>query len=398
VQVSDGSRAGSVRLSGGCVYRQRSPSSSTPEGASLRGFQLSWSHSLPQRLHDQRGIALSVERSLRVLRPSLRRSRQGVQIRRSFWGRGPRGLPASAATLRGRSRLVRLALGVGPPSEPDRPQPSAVSLQRCGASHEVSCPFSVRGTEDPLSRGFACPVRSAFRVALPLGGLRPSEPCRPCFMPATLMGFHPPELFPPSEAGAPLDARNPLAVGLPSSSSCSALAVDSFAVRDSALRPALASPGASAGRLDFRAWHLAGVRRPRRGVTRDMAPMLSWALRLCRALSSPRLGSCFQGPPPMGFGLRDLASAASSRGIAASVALRSVNRLDGRSDASRRWSYPPEVCEPRLPSRRFGIPSDPGSWFRLGSRATSPRPADPLRVVQASYRSPSTGSVGSGTR
>ena len=124
--------------------------------------------------------------------------------------------------------------------------------------------------------------------------------------------------------------------------------------------------------------------------------MLSWAFYLSRVFSAPSLGSCFQAPPPMGSHRSDLASAASSQGLIALGALRSLDRLGGRPATSRRWSYPHEVLKPRLPSRRFEAPSDPGSWFHLRSRATSPRPADPLRVVQVSYRSPSTGSVGFG--
>jgi hypothetical protein len=73
-------------------------------------------------------------------------------------------------------------------------------------------------------------------------------------------GFCPPELFPPNEAVAPLDARNPPAVDLPASSNSVTSVVDSFAARVAAGRTTIASSMAPAGGLGSRAWHLAGVR------------------------------------------------------------------------------------------------------------------------------------------
>jgi hypothetical protein len=47
--------------------------------------------------------------------------------------------------------------------------------------------------------GLPHPVRSASRVSHPPDGFPPRAPPRPCCMPRALMGFAPPELFPPHE-------------------------------------------------------------------------------------------------------------------------------------------------------------------------------------------------------
>jgi len=50
-------------------------------------------------------------------------------------------------------------------------------------------PFSAQGIEGPRFAGFACPLRSAFRVWSPSWRFAPLDPCRFCFAPAALLGF-----------------------------------------------------------------------------------------------------------------------------------------------------------------------------------------------------------------
>ena len=84
-------------------------------------------------------------------------------------------------------------------------------------------------------------------------------------MPVALMGFtSPPELFPPHEAVAPLDARVPLDVGFTPApvASTGALNVSPRDPRsdDTRFYRRLDVP------LAYKAWHLGGVRLPNRGV------------------------------------------------------------------------------------------------------------------------------------
>jgi hypothetical protein len=104
--------------------------------------------------------------------------------------------------------VTESAHGVTPPSELDHPQTTAI----CSCS--IAVPLMRFG---PLQRsrqarstvpGFASPGRFRPQGFTPSRRFTPSLAVRPCFMPVTLMGLSPPEPSPPTEAVAPLDARN----------------------------------------------------------------------------------------------------------------------------------------------------------------------------------------------
>jgi len=61
----------------------------------------------------------------------------------------------------------------------------------------TSLPFSTPRSRGPLSTGFACPLRSAFRVWLPSWRLAPSGPAPVFFRTGGAHGIRPSELSPP---------------------------------------------------------------------------------------------------------------------------------------------------------------------------------------------------------
>jgi len=61
--------------------------------------------------------------------------------------------------------------------------------QPADSSHGLSLPTALEGKEIHCRGLCLGPLRSALRVWLPSRRLAPSEPCRPCFVPAALLGF-----------------------------------------------------------------------------------------------------------------------------------------------------------------------------------------------------------------
>lgn len=132
-------------------------------------------------------------------------------------------------------------------------------------------------------------LRSVFRIFHPLDGFLPLLPFRPCFVPVTLLGFLPSELFPHSEAVAPLGARLPHAVIVAPRISCLPLPTNSRATRECGAAYQVRQTEALVSSTGFRASYLAGVRRRRTGLPRLVGSMLSWGSRLFRALRMPVL-------------------------------------------------------------------------------------------------------------
>jgi hypothetical protein len=172
----------------------------------LASGKLSWSHVLPQRVTFRRGIASLVQRSPSILGDSAAFDRdvQSPSALRpwilgcSRWRRPRRPLARRRGPLT-ESRLLQSL------TTRRRPQ----WLQLCGASHEVSSPSAREDWRIHIPR--ACRTRFVPPPGF-LTLLAASSPpaVRPCFMPVALVGFGAPsEPFPPDEAVAPLDARNP---------------------------------------------------------------------------------------------------------------------------------------------------------------------------------------------
>lgn len=175
--------------------------------------QLSWSYDLPQRVADQSSIASWVQRSPFILRIE---PHPGTveQVRRPAT-RGSWGVPVTGRLDRRKPSAARSARGVSPPTELNHQQATAISLQRCGASHEVWSPTAHSRRAGPLFPSLPLSVRSAFRVSTLLTAC--SRLFRPTvFQVGALMGLSPTELFPRAEAEAPLDARSPRDVHHPS--------------------------------------------------------------------------------------------------------------------------------------------------------------------------------------
>ena len=105
-------------------------------------------------------------------------------------------------------------------------QPNLVSgPQPTNSSHGFPSPFSTFGTGGPLVAGFACPLRSTFRVWVPswrfppfgpspalfhagsATGIRPSEPSPPARYPAVTDRMHPPTVSPSGEPAAEATGR-----------------------------------------------------------------------------------------------------------------------------------------------------------------------------------------------
>jgi hypothetical protein len=153
--------------------------------------------------------------------------------------------------------------------------------------------------------------------------------------------------------------------------------------------------GASGTSIDFRVWHLAGVRCAPGGFYPARRPDALLGLRLFRVLRSPslvirlrlassrELSSRRPCHPPKGttspwrwlFGV-SIDSAAGPGALTPGPALM---RFLTSSDLSNVWSF-----------------AGPGSFFHLETRATSPRTADPIWTVRTPYRSPPRGGVGRG--
>jgi hypothetical protein len=161
--------------------------------------------------------------------------------------------------LRPSQATAKSARGVTPPSELDHQQATAITLQRCGASHEVWSPTAHSSRAGLLSSSLPDSIRSAFRVSHPLDGFLPDSAGRLFFKSEALMGLSPSELFPPDEADAPLDARGPPDVGHPT---VRCRCVDRRSSWSAATRQkVLPRPRQRAGRrLASRVSHLAGVR------------------------------------------------------------------------------------------------------------------------------------------
>jgi len=196
-------------------------------------------------------------------------------------------------------------------------------------------------------------------------------------MPVALMGFRPFRAFPSGRSrGA---SRRPQ----PSwrwPRVCLAPQTDELdhVIRGGAWR-ILDRPRRSSSRAPaFRAWHLAGVRLPPHVIRRAAGPMLSWGWVLSRVSRLPDLERLLPATLlPWASADPPFAPFATHDAFAGSGALRSVTRPGDGQPGSHRSVYPPEVLQPRLPSQVFGDLAGPGSWFRLGSRATSPRPVGP---------------------
>jgi hypothetical protein len=104
----------------------------------------------------------------------------------------------------------RSAPDVTPPSELDHPQATATLPRPCGASHEVWSPsaLSEHGIHEHLP-ALPHPATGRLQGFSPSWRVDPPRSFRPCFMPVTLLGLSPSEPFPPTQAVASLDARNP---------------------------------------------------------------------------------------------------------------------------------------------------------------------------------------------
>jgi len=77
-------------------------------------------------------------------------------------------------------------------------------------SREVFSPTALgNGDSTNIRRDYLTRLRSAPRFSQPLSAFFFPKPCRPCFMPVTLLGFSPPEPSSLPESASPLGARSP---------------------------------------------------------------------------------------------------------------------------------------------------------------------------------------------
>jgi hypothetical protein len=245
------------------------------------------------------------------------------------------------------------ARGVGSPSEPDRRQVTAHPCCSYAAPpSRFLAPPALEAAQVHLHRACLTRLRRRPQGFSPSRRLAPCAALRPCFVPLALMGFHPSELLPPNEAVAPLDARIPPAV-----SRCSSRCI----------RPA---PGPGTSPESVTRGH---------GVTRTRG-RCSHGLQASAGHCDLRAGESDKHPrPPMGFATPPLRGPRTDH---ASPARRpSGVLLDSRPDTAALATTSALMrFSTSSPLSRVRRPSHPGSWFHLGSRATSPRPADRLRM------------------
>jgi len=89
-------------------------------------------------------------------------------------------------------------------------QPNLVSgPQPANPSHGLPSPFSTFGTEGPLTAGFACPLRSAFRVWIPSWRFPPFGTSPALFHAGSAPGICPSELSPFARYPAVTDRKHP---------------------------------------------------------------------------------------------------------------------------------------------------------------------------------------------
>jgi hypothetical protein len=83
---------------------------------------------------------------------------------------------------------------------PDRPDTHPKTLADLPFADDPPMRFgdppAFEATSSDLHRSYRLRLCSAFRLSQPLDALLRSKPFRPCFMPVTLMGFAPSEVFP----------------------------------------------------------------------------------------------------------------------------------------------------------------------------------------------------------
>jgi hypothetical protein len=195
-------------------------------------------------------------------------------------------------------------------------------------------------------------------------------------MPVALMGFSPSEPFPPAK---------PWHLSMPAT-------VLSFTPRartgsfDTHRRPTRGSSGGDSSRSPplvhqapaFTAWHLAWSPYPtRRSVSRSRGDRCSPGVRASSGHCACRTWRrCFQRLSSLGLCRAGLH--ASTQGMRAARPGGPSEYLSVRRRAAGSHRRPALLRFPTS-SRFSDVRSDasPGSWFRLGSRATSPRPVGP---------------------
>jgi hypothetical protein len=295
------------------------------------------------------------------------------------------------ATLTSLWATPRPAPGVTPPTELDHPQTTAdfeyrprraVRPRLCGASHEVWSPSAYSG-----SWGLRTCAGLAFPDYDPSPGFRTLlTVCSPSVLPAlfhagSAHGVFPFRAFPSTAAVVPLGTRDPLAV----CPSYSRRVSRSWLPGNVRVRPAqslLHSRTPCHERPVFRASHRDGVRCLPRGVNHGAGPMLSWGFCLFRVSREPGLGRLLPVallPCTWRHRLSERPRWKSS----GDVQLRGRRRCFGVSlgpdaDAAALTAASTLLrFSTSSPFSRIRLPTRPGSWFRLGIRATSPRSDDP---------------------
>lgn len=186
-------------------------------------------------------------------------------------------------------------------------------------------------------------------------------------------GFCPPELFPPNEAVAPLDARNRPGVDC---TPHAAFGRGRGSSRHPRCRVQSPSRLPASSRRAARLHGLAPRRSPSpaaRGLAERQA-RCSPGVPPLQGLAPTGPGPAVASQPPlMGFARADLAFAASSVDLVGEPALQSLTRAGGRCAGSHRGIYPPEVSNLVSPLRNsktephlaHGFTSDPGARRRV---------------------------------
>jgi len=207
---------------------------------------------------------------------------------------GPWGLPGTVTACRALAGSIGMTLTKSRSlqSLTTCSRPRGV-LQRRGASHEVSSPSALEAGEIhsvPKDRHQALPARlcSTFRVSHPLDGFLPPLPARPCFVPVTLMGFRPSELFPSTE---PLRLSTPAPLLPLSEARCDHAPCIGSSTETIALVSTHPTPASPTLRSTDRLQGLIPRRSPSPGLWCYPPPgsMLSWASILLRVSCSSDL-------------------------------------------------------------------------------------------------------------
>jgi hypothetical protein len=171
--------------------------------ASPRGLLPLLQFTRPSESLSGRGIVSSVRRSPLGLR------RDGVTL--GVFPRPPaRPIEKKVAPLSWTSLCSRVPSRAGPPEHPvaTLPNESGPCDELSGHSPGVCRPYSVSSAGSDLRRGCLPRLCSAFGLPRTLDALLRPTPCRPCFMPTTLMGF-PLQRFPLPVAHATSRSRFP---------------------------------------------------------------------------------------------------------------------------------------------------------------------------------------------